>query len=228
MKILVIAGVHGNEKFGLKVLAELEARESRDITLRIAHPEAIAKNKRFIEEDLNRSFGSGRTTIEGRIASRLRAEILASNPDLIIDLHTSTVDVGLVAITAQHNEFLSGVAKRLSIPRMAVMLDSIASQALIGQNPEKSLCIEVGAGLRSNRLARLLAERIHNLLSYQSVPQGKVEIYKIRRLISKRDAGKSRLVNYEYCPSLKGYPFLAGEKNYTDYSGFLADRRVEV
>ncbi len=103
-KIYVIACVHGDEVFGLKVLTRLQVLQNSNITIRVANLEAIAKKKRFIETDLNRSFAMESTkSLEAKLAQQIKSEIAFINPDLIIDLHTSAVKVDRVAILASNN-----------------------------------------------------------------------------------------------------------------------------
>ena len=73
---------------------------------------------------------------------------------------SQTVDIGLVAILASEHQSLIRVAKNLGVSKIAVMPDFIASKSLIGQFPDRSICLEVGRGLRSDKLAETLAQRI--------------------------------------------------------------------
>lgn len=229
-KVYVIGGIHGNEVFGLKVLAKLIAIQNPNITVRVAHLEAIAKNVRYIETDLNRSFGeSTRDSLETRLADHIKDEIAAINPDLIIDLHTSRVNVSRVGILAENSQLLIDITKHMGMDYAAVMPENIVKQALIGVYPEKSLCIELGRNLRSDALALQLAKQINALANGDlSVLEQHIPLLFIERVIERSEAIDLQLENYVFNEALKGYPFLTGEKNYDEHRGFLATSQIEV
>ncbi len=228
-KILVIACQHGNETFGLKILAHLQALNNDSTFTYIAHPEAIAKGQRQIETDLNRSFGvKDVDSVETRIAARMIQDIKRLSPSLIIDLHTSTVPIGEIAILAQKNVELIQVSKKLQIKKVAVMPSSISQSSLIGQFPDKALSLEFGKNLRSNSLAKKIAFKINSLtVSETDLDEFKTQIFTVERLITHREASGLVLNNYIFNETLNGYPFLTGEKNYKEHRGFLASLEYE-
>jgi succinylglutamate desuccinylase len=228
-KIFVSACVHGNEVFGLKVLAHLQNLQNPNITIRVAHLEAVAKKKRFIETDLNRSFAMiPKQSLEASIAQDIKDEINVLSPDLIIDLHTSTVKVSRVAILADNNLEVIDASKHLGMKYIAVMPTAIASQSLIGIHPEKSICVELGKGLRSDALAQELANNINNLTRASLKHSATLPLLNIDRLISKEEAEGLILQNYTFSTQLQGFPFLTGEDNYKEHRGFLATSQIKV
>ena len=56
MKILVIGGMHGNEMLGIDLVKSLQEDPLENIDSVLANEEAIKVNKRFVKQDLNRSF----------------------------------------------------------------------------------------------------------------------------------------------------------------------------
>ncbi len=97
--VAVVACLHGDEKFGLKVLNGLKRLKINEGTLSliIANPYAIKKNKRFIETDLNRSFpGKTSGSLEQQIAHILSP--LIRKQDAVIDLHATRSDFESVGI----------------------------------------------------------------------------------------------------------------------------------
>lgn len=224
--VYVIAAQHGDELFGLKVLAHLEALGLPNIKLKIGHPEAIAKKRRFIDRDLNRSFGD--STYDGRefnIAQRITSEILECNPDIILDLHTSRGNVGKVAIAASTSPILQTIAAHLGMEHFVTMPRSIAKVSLIGQFPERAMSLEFGAGQRSDRLAQDVANAIARLQD-QTLHKSSTKIahYIVERMIENHEAKDQSLVNYQFNPALNGYPFLVGKNTYSEFRGFLAHR----
>jgi succinylglutamate desuccinylase len=230
-KIYVVVCTHGNEIFGLKVLAHIQRIYSnQSVVAQVAHPEAVAKRKRYIQTDLNRSFKlPPGTSTEAVIAKRLVNDIERFNPDLIIDLHTSTVDVGQVAILAENTPFLTNVAKHLGMQNAALMHKDIAGLSLIGAFPHRSICVELGKGHRSDALAKQLAKRINNLIGVEVQDyQIPLPLFIIERVIKHIEVSGLELTNYVFNEKLAGYPFLTGEKNYSEHRGFLATSQIEV
>lgn len=226
-KIYVVACLHGDEVFGLKVLAHLQSRGDDNITTLIAHPEAVAKRKRCLESDLNRSFHpSAAPTKEVLIARRIRKEIDRLKPDLIVDLHTVGCPVGPVAILAQDDDQLLQFAAQLGMKRAVIMPEHIAKDSLIGRYPERALSLEFGSGLRSDKLAMAVADAIiaasHGNTAFVRL---QMPVYHVTRKIANDEVSAEELTNYEYHPGLQGYPFLTGGKDaYTDFRGFLATK----
>ncbi len=227
-KIYVIGAQHGNELFGLKILAHLQALDHPSIKLRIGNLEAIAKKRRYIESDLNRSFGEGpNTSLEHTLAAHIQSEIEAYQPDLILDLHTSRGKVGVVGIAASISPHLNHLAARLGMTRLVTMPESIASNSLIGQYPETSLSLEFGTGQRSDALALKTARAIVGLLeSPQQNRSTKIPHYIVKRMIGNHEAPGDQLENYTYNQTLDGYPFLVGKNTYSEFRGFLTHMQI--
>lgn len=94
MPLAFLALVHGNETVGLPILNELlQSLVSKtievdfEIYFALGNVEAALKNVRFLDEDLNRCFGSTKTqSIESARARELEASVL-NHCDYVIDLH---------------------------------------------------------------------------------------------------------------------------------------------
>ena len=88
MKLLVLGGTHGNEKLGINLVKSLKERPISKVDSLIANPMATERGIRFIEADLNRSFGRQvQSSYEVRRAQRL-VRILAEY-DLVLDFHNT-------------------------------------------------------------------------------------------------------------------------------------------
>lgn len=226
-KIYVVAALHGDEPFGLKVLAHLYSLNDGRVITRIGHPEAVAKRREFLEANLNRSFAPDtKPSKEAQIAQRILADIKKEKPDLIIDLHTCECNVGKSAIIPNEDPKLINVAKRLGMEYVFIGVPSITRVGLIGQNPDKSIILEFGRGLRSDRLAELLAERIVGLLDEpsESSEDATIPVYSDSCLIERSAATDLELLNYVFNERLGGYPYLVGKNTYIDYVGFMAKK----
>lgn len=96
MKLLVLGGTHGNELLGIELVKILQANPIPGIDAVIANPRAVEKGVRFIETDLNRSFGEGES-YEYRRAQELKET--TKNYDIVFDFHntqTLSNDCGFV------------------------------------------------------------------------------------------------------------------------------------
>ena len=105
-KILAIISTHGNELLGPNLLAYMLSKRSKlleNIEFIIANPRAYAKNVRYTESDLNRSYGLGLDTYEGRRAKIIEERIRLLKPELVLDFHTTTAEQPDILITADKN-----------------------------------------------------------------------------------------------------------------------------
>ena len=116
-KVLLSAGIHGNEKTGIYLIKKFQKNSnliSRSSfiteTLLINH-QAIALNRRYCEIDLNRCFNlKDLNNNDGQLYEQLLAqktyyEIKDSAIDFVIDFHTSTSNMGLTLLLSNDNPF---------------------------------------------------------------------------------------------------------------------------
>lgn len=106
MKIAIVGGTHGNEPVGIEVIRHLDRKPplgaKNDFDTFWANPKAYEQQKRFVDCDLNRTFGkNGRSHgyEEGR--SKELSEQIEGNYEFILDLHTTTSNMGITAILTQ-------------------------------------------------------------------------------------------------------------------------------
>ncbi|OGL34689.1 hypothetical protein A3F65_03265 [Candidatus Saccharibacteria bacterium RIFCSPHIGHO2_12_FULL_47_16b] len=226
-KIYVVACLHGDEPFGLKVLAHLRQVGDERIIRQVGHPEALAKRKEFLEANLNRSFDpDAPPSKEARIAKHILRDIKTHQPDLILDIHTAECAVGKSAIICQINRQCLDIVKRLGMDYVFENVPSISRQNLVGQNPDKSIILEFGRGWRSDQLALSMAHKIADLLKDKPVPKKKLKVYSKTRCIENKEAAGLKLENYVFNKQLGGYPYLVGNNTYTEYVGFLAQKET--
>lgn len=87
-RFLVIGGLHGNEPLGLEVCRQLEKLNLPYIDVLYGNPQAIKKNIRYIEEDLNRAFpGKASGSLEAKRALKIME--VCKNYDFVIDFHNT-------------------------------------------------------------------------------------------------------------------------------------------
>lgn len=221
MKIYVLAGVHGDELFGLNIIGKLQRSDNKNIRIRIGHPEAIAKAKRFIGADLNRSFNTKETSIEATLAHAIQQEIRDYKPDLVIDIHTSITDIGKIAIIAKHSPFIEAIAAKLGMNSLVIMPTWLVNASVIGCLPDRSISLEFGKNDQSDRLATTVARSIQGL-SLAVSSKTTLPVYEVHDHIDKNFAGLVNIQNLTFNAELDGYPFLAGPATYEEIGGFLA------
>lgn len=117
--VAVVACLHGDEKFGKRILKNLSKQQRffGTLTLITAHPEAIRKNKRFIKKDLNRSFpGSRSGVLEEQIARHLLPVI--KKQDLVVDLHATKSDFSRVGIVTKNSSMIRHLLHAAHLPKV--------------------------------------------------------------------------------------------------------------
>ncbi len=164
-KLAITGGTHGNELTGVYLIkkwkynSELIRRKNFETLVLHTNEKSIAQCRRYIDQDLNRSFktsdllDNSLTSHEAKLAKRLNALLgpkgsPTPNVDFIVDLHTTTANMGLSivvsndsAITWQAIAYLCQMVSNLNIYRWQgdeedAFVDSIAAHGF---------AIEVGA-----------------------------------------------------------------------------------
>jgi succinylglutamate desuccinylase len=137
-RIAIVGGTHGNELTGIYLVKKFQQyphqlqRPSLECLTLLGNPEAIAANRRYVDRDLNRCFADADladptlSTGEDRRAKAIAAQIgPTANPtvDLIIDLHSTTANMGLTILPSSQHPF--------NLQLMAY---------LVGANPAMRIC----------------------------------------------------------------------------------------
>lgn len=94
MKILVIGATHGDELLGPKLYQRLLSKRSyllEYVDFIVGNPRAFAARKRYIEQDLNRSYqDQTKSTYEASRAKEIIDYITQTKPDIVLDMHTTS------------------------------------------------------------------------------------------------------------------------------------------
>jgi succinylglutamate desuccinylase len=119
-RVAIVGGTHGNELTGVYLVKKFEQfpdlikRPSFDIVTLLANPKAVEFNRRYIDRDLNRCFANedlSNTELmsyEDRRAKEIFTQLCpADQPkvDMIIDLHSTTANMGLTILPASKHPF---------------------------------------------------------------------------------------------------------------------------
>jgi succinylglutamate desuccinylase len=119
-RVAIVGGTHGNEWTGIYLVKKFEQfpelirRSSFETITLMGNPKAIAANQRYIDQDLNRCFSCedlsnpALTSYEEQRAKAIAAQLGSKeNPqvDFIIDLHSSTANMGLTILPSSTDPF---------------------------------------------------------------------------------------------------------------------------
>ncbi|MBD2090012.1 aspartoacylase [Microcoleus sp. FACHB-1515] len=128
-RVAIVGGTHGNEWTGVYLVKKLEQfpasieRPTLECITLLANPKAIAANRRYIDRDLNRCFGSADlsnaklTSYEDQRAKEIATQLGPKDHpkvDFIIDLHSTTANMGLTILPTTKHPFNLRLAAYLS------------------------------------------------------------------------------------------------------------------
>lgn len=141
MNILVLGGTHGNELLGVELVRSLEQNPIEGVDALMANPPAVLQGVRFVESDLNRSFGNQpNDTWERRRAKQL-AEVFTKY-DIVLDFHNTQTPENNCCFTGVDSQpGLYFVAKRLGFERVIQ-----ATYECMNKYASNVLSIEVSVG----------------------------------------------------------------------------------
>jgi succinylglutamate desuccinylase len=156
MKVVIVGGTHGNEKTGVYLVNKFINLKNtlpnfHDYKFFIGNPKATDQNLRFLDYDLNRSFNKGLSNnsqfYEIQRSQELKSEILkwaGKDPFFLIDLHTTTANMGKTVVISKNDRLTAETAKILitldpsikilfnsDMDNDSVFVDSIAPHGLI-------------------------------------------------------------------------------------------------
>lgn len=200
-KIIFVAGLHGNEKMPVKALKE------NNISFVLGNPRALKKSARFIDCDLNSSFGLRNKSYEAKRAKEILKEI--GKNDLTVDFHTTTATTAPFVIITDKK--MLSLAAKTGLSKVVLMKHNIKRRrALIDYR--NGISIEMG-NHKSKKNYSLTLKIARNILSGKKYPVKLFEVY-----------GKiTEPGHYHNFKKHSGgfIPVLAGEKAY-DFYGLKA------
>lgn len=195
MKILVIGGMHGNEPLGLEVVKLFQDKQVKNIDTVLANKLAIKQNRRFINQDLNRSFPGD---IFSRIYEQNRAAYILSlckRYDLVIDFHNTYCpnnDCSFIGESAENN--LYWISSYLKLNRIIV-----ANYDCL--NKYAPNCISIEISLKSRDMnAGIWYKKIQKLSTMNSISSsGSIEKFRFvyRMTLEDRDKFDLKLKNLQ-------------------------------
>ena len=179
MKKLLIGGTHGNEWTGIYLLEYFAKFEDYDECV-LANPKAFQQNKRFVDEDLNRCFSQEKIQDPGTIYERTRAADLLEKikkVDLLVDLHTTTSNMGPTVIFSQKSrevyQVLAYVQKNYPEvkflfnpdPNKQYMISHAKLGFVIEVGPVANSCLKADVFESSKKIAKLISQAVSSQIS---------------------------------------------------------------
>ncbi|MFW6338548.1 MAG: aspartoacylase [Alkalispirochaetaceae bacterium] len=161
-RIAVCGGTHGNELTGVSLVRKWRAdpsplrRESFEAEPFLSNPRAVEENRRYMDQDLNRCFlrkELADPTLSGYEQNRAKVINRRFGPkgnaayDLLIDLHTTTANMGSTVIIQREDGFARKIASYLSevAPEVKILAYTGAEDyPFLAEVTENSIEIEVG------------------------------------------------------------------------------------
>lgn len=194
-KIIYIAGLHGDES------APLFALTSQHISVIAGNPKALLSHKRFIDSDLNASFGLEKRNYEFKRAKELLK--LIPQKSYVVDFHTTTAKTEPFVIIVDQS--MIRLAQMTGLKYIVIMKHNIKKgHALI--NYRKGISIETGNhGIEDSMTITLSI--VHNISNRKI--RNDVRLFEVFDKITKF----GKYSNFKYHQD-GFFPVLAGEKAY--------------
>lgn len=242
MKIILNIGTHGNERIGSKVAKKIGFLNlnKKNIIVQVANERAYKANKRFIDQDLNRSFpGKRNGNYEESRAFELTPIIKSA--DIVIDIHSTTSTLkDAVIVTTLNKKTLEYI--KLIRPKYVLIMNATKNNALISQ-AKVGIAFEYGKDndeLTVNKIVKSIKKILSHLdlinFKYNDL-KIKTKYFDVVSTVLKPKGYKLRKIIKNYKIVRKGeiyaekgekkihaeedfYPIIFGEKNYKDIFGF--------
>ncbi|MDF5713454.1 MAG: aspartoacylase [Rhizonema sp. NSF051] len=187
-RVVIVGGTHGNELTGIHLIKKFERtpklieRSSFESQTLLANPKAHEIGKRYVDTDLNRCFR--RQDLANHSLSSYeaqRAKVIYQTfgtggrleANFVVDLHSTTANMGLTIILGSKNSFNLRLAAYLSYvnPSVKVLYSPLRNEdsPYLDSICKLSCTIEVGAvaqGVLNARLFQQTEELVREVLDY--------------------------------------------------------------
>lgn len=200
-----MTAVHGNEILPTLALASVGKEQV------VANPRALSQGVRFVERDLNASFGTEGNSYEEKRACELMK--LIDPKSLVIDFHTFSCESEPFAIIVDLD--MIPLASSLGLKYVVYMKHNIkAGHALI--NHRDGVSIEVGGHSEERSFENTL--KILERLENDEIHPEKVRVFEVYDRIKEKGDYKNFIEKYGVVPVLYGERAYPGQ----GYYGLLA------
>lgn len=233
MNVCVIAGTHGDE-YGLGHLVhEALSRDVPNQTYQlVGNPRAVELGKRFVDYDLNKSFGSAATS-SGYEAERAQEIVELTQREgftHIIDVHTAPTTSTIVPIVPPTcvGSKADDIINKLP-PVTSVVYSSRGEQpkSLVGSFGQGGIGLECPR-YSEKEVAETIASGVTHLLSGLTLPKLVRAIYLVDGKIPLDiELPNGSLADFEEIPQIGGYAFVATDMyKYAGHQGMRASSRM--
>jgi hypothetical protein len=222
----LVGCLHGNERLGEQVIERIARLPLTQGTLLcvIANEEAMRRNARQVDADLNRSFpGNPAGSHEQRLAARLLSELAAC--DFVLDIHSTTAKTwDFVIVTRLEADRL---AREVPLPTVVWMSPEFGHGGALIDHVRRGVSLEFD----ERTAAAVASDVVIGCLRNLGVLPGKAvrvvqEEYAVYRSMRKTEH-PGPLANFEktVIGTEEFYPVLAGERAYADVLCLAARKR---
>lgn len=212
----IVSCLHGNETLGKEVIELLlNINLTYHIVYIIANEEAIIKNKRYIDMDLNRCFPGN---INGNHEEKLAAEILKelSECDYVIDIHSTTAETEeMIIITRSHE-----ITDYINVNKIVLMEPDIAKGKSLIDNVKCGFSLEFNHKTKPEKVRDIIINFI-NSISLDKKIKFKHEFYSCYEILKEDEINDDFKLENFILAKVNGeefYPIMYGE---TDYKGII-------
>jgi len=226
-KILAIISTHGNELLGPNLLAYMLAKRSKlleNMEFIMANPRAYAKNVRYTESDLNRIYGLGLDTYEGRGARIMEERSRLLKPELVLDFHTTTAEQPNILITADKDNEVVQRFINSSAVKDVLVVEPLNDITTVVPN---FVAYEVPNSHLNDDLYEQICADIVRYLEEETVDQERTFYKMIGKILPEEEQDIAGLKNFVYNNTLQAIPAFLGEEAYKQ-DGTYAGFRLEV
>ena len=163
-KVAITGGTHDNELTGIHLLKRWQKRgeeinfSTLDVSTLLTNPKAYENNRRYLDQDLNRRFALSELNnpnLGNYEATRAKVINQQLGPkedpqtDFIIDLHTTTANMGVTIVINSLNPLVKATAFYIKqqLPNVTLFyqeVDRMADNFLISLGKVGGLIVEVG------------------------------------------------------------------------------------
>lgn len=199
MKILILGGMHGNEMLGIRLVESLRREPIVGVDAVIANPRAVAAGERFVETDLNRSFGDQPDdTFERRRAKEL-SELIVQY-DVVFDFHNTQ--------TPDNNCCFTGVESELRLYQLATQLGFSqcvqATYDCINRYNSNVLSVEISVGDEQDSVS-YWRRKFQQIQSSEESSERLPDVYRFTRRVTWREKDTYDLHGWRPFMSLSDY-----------------------
>ena len=226
-KILAIISTHGNELLGPNLLAYMLAKRSKlleNMEFIMANPRAYAKNVRYTESDLNRSYGLGLDTYESQRAKVIEERIRLLKPGLVLDFHTTTAEQPNILITTDKNNEIVQRFINSSTVKDILVVEPLNDITTVAQN---FVAYEVSNSRLNDDLYERICTDIERYLDGKMVDQERTFYKMIGKILPEEEKSIAGLENFVHNDMLQAIPAFLGEEAYRQdgtYAGFKLEK----